>query len=159
MPEHKPMVRLKDIVSKLRKLEHVLPDPCVETFSTGKTCMMPPRQCQFIRCKIDTDCYRQSYIPVGKTFRKQVLDEDSDITGSEEFVEALKLFVKSMDGIDARTKGMVCEAPPGLSLKKSFQSNVTYFLSNYFKDPSLFEMQRGLLLSRWSTCGVPSSIL
>lgn len=85
-----------------------------------------------------------------ETFLRQVLNEDADITGLEEVLEAAKLFMKVMDSIAARTRKTIWEAPLGFSLTHLFQSRVTCFLSTCFKDSSLFEMAKGVLISRIS---------
>lgn len=60
----------------------------------------------------------------------------------------------AMDYRAAKARKMVGEAPLGLSPMQSFPSHIILFLSNCFKDSSLFEMGNGLPLSKWSAKGL-----
>lgn len=112
--------------------------------------MMLLQHCRIMGCEIDTDCYNQSYISVEETLLRQALNEDSDITGLEEAVEAAKLFVKAIDVIDARSRKMIWETSLGLSTTQSLPSNITYIFSKCWENWSLFNMEKGVPLSRWS---------
>lgn len=103
----------------------------------------------FFEWEINTDCWNQSCISVTETFLKQGLYADSDISGLEKVVEAAKLFVKATDDIAARTRKMIWEEPLGLVPKQSFLSLITHFLFSCFEYWSMFEMAKGLLLSKW----------
>lgn len=84
---------------------------------------------------------------------RQVLNENSDISGLEEVVGPAKLFLEAMEGIAARTRKIIWEVVPGLLATELFPSHVTHFSSNCFKDSSLLDMRKGVLLSTWSEFG------
>lgn len=69
--------------------------------------MMLPRHLQLVGSEIYTDFYSRSYIPVVENFSRQGLNEDPASPGLEEVVEAVKLFVKAMNYIAARTMKMI----------------------------------------------------
>lgn len=90
---------MQDILSMVSKAEQEEVDPCAGTSATVKKYMILPPHCEFVGCEIDTDCYNQTSISLLGTISTQVLNENWDITGSNEIREAAKLFVNPMDEV------------------------------------------------------------
>lgn len=80
--EQKSVVRMEDNLSKFIRTYNLLADPFAGTFYTVKACMVLPRHFRFVGSEIDDKYCKQSYYLV-QTFWKQILKEDSDISGSK----------------------------------------------------------------------------
>lgn len=159
-PEQKSEVWMQDIVRKISKPAHVPVDLCDRAIATEKACIMLLRHHRCIGWEIDKECYNQSYISKVETFSREDLTEDLDCTGLEGVAEVPKGFVKAMDGMAARTREVMWEAPPELSPMQSFPSHSPHFLSNVSKDSSPFKLWKGVPLSSWSAkSGMPVSIV
>lgn len=85
-----------------------------------------------------------------ETFAWQVLNEDSDIKGCAEVLTTVRTYVSVMDIIQARRKRLMWDAHAGLNATQSTLGHIVHFLSNNFKDPSLFEMERNVPMVKWS---------
>lgn len=83
-------------------------------------------------------------------FSRQILCEESD-KACEAYVHAAAKFLASaIDGIGARRKKLLWDAPPGFCPIQAFLAHITTILSSRFKDPWLNEMAKVLPSSQWS---------
>lgn len=83
-------------------------------------------------------------------YAKSVLRADSDETGSEEAVGARDLLVRKIAQLLWRSKFDTWTVPPGLVLVQIFTAHIMHFPENTYKDATLFEKYRRILLSQWS---------
>lgn len=66
---------------------------------TAKYRMILPRHRPVIGCDFDEKCNKQSFLSIDQTFSVQTLNEDTDIPGLEQAVEAAKVCQNAMYGI------------------------------------------------------------
>lgn len=140
----------KDLMAKMIKGGQVVLHSYGGTFLVAKACMTLSKQQQFVGCKIDSVCFNIWLPSVVEKFVQQVLDEDADSKGSVEVVSFGQTYVSAMYRVSARRKSLMLDAPAGLRLTYSFPGHVVDFLSNCFKNFSLFEMGKHITVMKWS---------
>lgn len=87
-----------------------------------------------------------------------VLNEDLDITGLEEVVDAAKLRVKVMDGIPGRTRKMIWKEASELSPSQAFPIHVIHFL-NCLEESHLYKKRKGNRYQGGQQSAMPGSIV
>lgn len=130
---------MKDVVSGLLKVEHVVASFCWRAFSASKEYTALSKRSPFIWCDSISNFYYASWLSVTEISVRPRLDEESQIGGSEKVRKKVTVFGKLMDRISGRRRKMMWEAPPGLFRTQTTSLCMTSFLSNEVKDTLPFE--------------------
>lgn len=77
--------------------------------------------------------------------------DESNITASDDLMDACKAVILAMEDKRARTRVEVWELAPVLHPGQVFSLHIGQFISIMFCDPSLFEMWRKIPVSQWSS--------
>lgn len=101
-----------------------------------------PSKGQFVKCEIDAVCLKWSMLSVVEAFAWLVLNGNLHTKGSVEVVAAAQTYISVIAGLQTSESRVRWDAPAILPEAKSFPVHVEHFLSNQFKDPTLFEMVR-----------------
>lgn len=96
MPEQKFLEWMICLVSKFCKAVELVLDTCASTFSTVKTCFHIIEHHRFDGCVKDSLYYLDAFPSVLELYAKQVSSVESEITESDEVVDASKLFEQKM---------------------------------------------------------------
>lgn len=77
-------------------------------------------------------------------YARQIFHEKSDTSGTERLVDACKIAVRALDGLQAKKRVTSCICSPQM-----FPSHAMHFLLNTIVDPSSFERGSQILLNQW----------
>lgn len=83
-------------------------------------------------------------------YARQILNDDSHITGNDGVMQVARRHVPATIRIFAREWTIMWDVLPGLSETQSFPSHLLHFLSNKFQDHTLLEMSRNSGKSTWN---------
>lgn len=148
--KRKSIIWVYELVSKFWKPRKLIVDPCAEMFATANDCMMLPNNCSFIGCTIDKVRFQTSMSSVVETLARQVLNDKSNITGSENIEAAALLYGDAMAMFATRRDWLFRESPTGVSQTQTFPLRILHSLSNWFRDASLFQAGCQFQMSRYS---------
>lgn len=109
--------------------------------TTTKECMVRSSHHRFILSDSDSDSHLWSGSSMEEVSARQVLNKESETTGSEEVGRASVAFVKPISGLDRRRRKIVWEASRGLSTIQVFSQNGTLFVNKRFHDPPLINCE------------------
>lgn len=86
-----------------------------------------------------------------ETYARKALREMSDISASDDVVDACKAFVQAMESVRDSRLVEVCDMPLGLYPVLGFPLQIWYIMSNIFSNTTLFELGRQIPISQWSS--------
>lgn len=113
------MVWMKDLVLKISYAGQIVVDPCVGIFATANACMMVPKCGQFIGCDIEPACFDASMLSVVEVSARQVLNEESDIVGSQRVRAAAKTYSETANAVSAKCHVLICNSAPRRSVTQT----------------------------------------
>lgn len=116
---------------------------------TVKACLKLPRFCRFVGCKIDSKCLVASTEGLVETHARRILNEKSDISGTDVVADACRIAVQVLDGSGARKRMKLWKVPDRLCPRPMFPLHITHLLPNMFVDRSLFGKARRIPLNQW----------
>lgn len=97
------------------------------------------------------ECYEVSLKVIGETYPRQFLNDKYGITSGADFVHAWRAVARAMEGIRGRRQVRSRKEPPGLYRLQALHLHIVHFMSNMVSDPRLFQMERQIPHSRWSS--------
>lgn len=123
------------------------------TCATAMSCFELSHHLRFVVCEVHAECFASSRETLVKTYAKQMLNEKSKDSGSNEAVDASKIVVRAFDGLHTRKWIRPWRIPVGLFPVHISPSCTTHSLPNLFVDPFLFEKRRLIHFNRCSSTG------
>lgn len=75
---------------------------------------------------------------------RQVLIEQPDMNGEKAKPDAAKVLLQASQMIHVQKRRMAWNTVPGVFHKQRFLTHIIHYLSNVFKNPSLYETGKGL---------------
>lgn len=90
--------------SRIQQPKALVVDESIETLATVKLCLMTLQLHRFVGCQFDKDCFKECVQVLVGTYVRQGLVPESNITVSEELVNALKEMFRAIDGVEEGRK-------------------------------------------------------
>lgn len=91
------MFRLDAECSRVSKPDELVPNICHETLATARESFELPRHCHVLRCEVDSENFAESTKTLVETYTGQVLNEKSNISSTDEGLDAYKIVVQALD--------------------------------------------------------------
>ena len=148
-PEQKSVALLKTIISKYSQPGDIVFDPFAGSYSTGRSCMslLSHRRC--IMGDQDERCGKFSMRQLVEVYARQILNEESDITGTDDLKACAATYVHQMDKINALKDISVWEIPKGYTPMQAFPPTLVNFIGSSFHDNTLYDLYRTKPLIEW----------
>ena len=149
-PEQKSVALLQTIIGKYTQPGDLVFDPFAGSFSTGRACMLLPQHRRCVLGDLDPTCHKFGMQQLVEVYARQLLNEESDITGDDELLRDARLFLHSMDRINAAKLRKQWNTPPGCPPMQNFPPEVVHYLCTLHKDYSLYRFSKGHPMIHWS---------
>ena len=148
-PEQKSTALLKTLVAKYCPPGGLVWDPFAGTMSTARACLLLHSHRRCVCTDVDEECVKVSIPSLLDVFASQLLNEDSDITGSEEVLRAARDYTHRRDSIRSRTVRNAWSTPPGMHGMQTFPKDVLEYISCKFEDPKVSVAYRNIPYTSW----------
>ena len=148
-PEQKSTALLKTLVAKYCPPGGLVLDPFAGTMSTARACLLLDSHRRCVCTDVDEECVKVSIPSLLDVFASQLLNEDSDITGSEEVLRAARDYTHRRDSIRSRTVRNAWSTPPGMHGMQTFPKDVLEYISGRFEDPKVSVAYRNIPYTSW----------
>lgn len=114
-------------MSKYFKDRYLVLDTFHGTLATVNACLQLPEQFVFVRCEKGSACFYDAISSLVEIYARRVLSLNFVLAGSEEAVEAIKLFVKKMAGFASKKSVDSWAMTPELVPVQSFPMYIMQF--------------------------------
>jgi len=148
-PEQKNVSWMMDIIQQYTTEGMLVLDLCCGTMSVAKACLMFNKHRRFVVSDIDEACIRDSYPSLLLVFARQLVNGESDITGSTEELEAARTYIKAMEEKEARVDMEEACGPNGFPAMQRLPNYLLTFLSNYHQEYKLVGTLRTVPPTLW----------
>lgn len=132
-------------------------DHCAGTGSTVEARMWLRRNRCSVWCETET-ILKESVYWLVQVYATQVLNEESDIVGTDDARDTANLLVSGIDDMRARWEKLLWDARQVFRATQSFLVHITFFLSIFFRYYSLYDMGKALSLLQQSKNGEGDSM-
>lgn len=101
-------------------------------------CLKLLQHLQFIGCRDEAAYFVASKEISAKTYPRQILNEKTDISGTNKVIGALEMMVRALDEFQAKKQMRSWKEPSELGSLQVFPLPITHFLPNMFLNPYFF---------------------
>ena len=149
-PEQKNVSLMKTLLAKYCPAGGMVCDPFSGTFAVAKACISLPEHRKCVSADKDEDCFNQCKPSLVEVFAEQVLNEESDIIGTDEVRNAAATFLRLIRASRTNHVAENWEAPSGLSPMQYLPEHILHFLSSLYSDYSLLRTYKKQAYVKWS---------
>ena len=100
--------------------------------------MLLPQHRRCVLGDVDPACHKFRMQHLVEVYARQLLNEESDITGDDDLLKGARLFLHAMDRINAAKLRKQWNTPPRCPPMQSFPPEVVHYLCSLHKDYSLY---------------------
>ena len=148
-PEQKYVACLMTLMDRFSNPGDLVFGPFAGTYSTARACLLLPAHRRCIVSNIDPNCKKHAFQQLVDVFARQVLNGNSDITGTDKTKKAAAVFINTWDAIRAKRQVDAWCAPPGLPSMQIFPTHIHSFLSCYHEDYGMSSYWSKVAYTKW----------
>lgn len=148
--EQKKVACMEGFINSFLKPGNLVLDPCLEMLPTAKACMPLPNHLDFIGCEIGKFCIRASMPSAVETSARKLLNDDSDITASEDIGAASMVYGDAIERIVTKWCLLLCNSTAELYPTQMLLLYISHIPLQRFMHVPMFQAARQIFLSIWS---------
>lgn len=150
-PEQKSILLLMEIISQYTNEGDIVVDMFGGTFSAAKACLNLPKYRQFVGCDSDETCVKLAIPHVLVAFAKQLCNDESNITGTEQFQQIARAFLNhpKFAAAEAKKHASLWSPPSGLPIYQRLPEHVHRYLASGTMDGSICFQYRHVPPDKW----------